>query len=108
MHVRADKLQRLEARLAATEYLTVNLYAQAYLKKAKPQEEMRAVNDGLRVMLEDQTLPGHVQSWRDGLSTELQCAMEHALVLMEEIIERTARSRVETVGRFGRELSFEV
>ena len=38
MHVRADKLQRLEARLAATEYLTVNLYAQAYLKKAKRRQ----------------------------------------------------------------------
>ncbi len=108
MHIRADKWQRLEARLAATEYLTVNLYAQAYLRRAQPEAEMRTGNDKLRLMLEGRTLPGHVQSWRDGLSTELQCAMEHALVLMEEIIERTAQSRDETMGRFGRELSFEV
>lgn len=90
MNIRPDRWQRLEARVAAIEFLTAKLTAETFMQRPNSLEALRRANDKIRGMLDDQTLPGHTQSWKDTLSIEFQCAMERILLLMEDIIDRVS------------------
>ena len=91
----ADKWKRFEARLDAAEYLLAKLYAHVFLNEQTPPAGRKAINDKLREMANgDDTV-----RFLPEQSVEFQCANEHDLLMMEEMVESVADQYVEKAER---------
>ena len=88
-----ERLFKLEIRLAATEYLLANVYATSFGQIPDPARAVKSANDGLRNMLRAQTIPGAEPVWSDHVMAEMQDAIERVLVIMEDMVETSARKQ---------------
>jgi hypothetical protein len=88
-----ERLFRLEVRLAATEYLVANMYVAVFGERPDAEREMKRANDILRDNMRVQTVPCVDAVWSDHVAAEMQDAMEHVLLIMEDMVSTTARAR---------------
>jgi hypothetical protein len=76
----------LEIRLAAIEYLLINMGKAVYLTAQVPNEKMREMREGARKRLLSETFPGLDPTMGDHVGAELADRVEYLLGEIEKLV----------------------
>jgi hypothetical protein len=81
----------LEVRLAAIEYLLINIGKAVYLTAQVPNEKMREMREGARKRLLTETFPGLDPTMGDHVGAELADRVEYLLGEIEKLVAQAYR-----------------